>query len=60
MIRCEECKGNNVQVKAWINPNTNKITDTNVGDECMNTDTWCDDCNKGNIQLYDDTPTNQI
>ena len=43
---CSECGGNNVQVKAWINPNTDEIVDlvSDEIDEC-----WCDDCEKHNL-----------
>ena len=38
---CEKCGGDNVQVKAWVNPNTNEIIET-MSDEVE--DCWCEDC----------------
>lgn len=40
---CSECGGDNVQVKAWINPNTDEIIES-MGSEIE--DTWCEDCEK--------------
>ena len=38
---CKECGGTNVEVKSWVNINTNEVDVTNgIYDE----DTWCQDC----------------
>ena len=38
---CSKCGGKNVQIRAWIDANTNKYT----GDAmCEDEDTWCEDC----------------
>ena len=39
--KCAECGGDNVQVKAWIDPNTNEIVEI-MSDEIV--DCWCEDC----------------
>lgn len=36
---CSECGGTNIQVQAWINPNTGQVTDTPESNDC-----WCEDC----------------
>ena len=36
---CEECKGSNVQLAIWINPNTKSYCGDFEGE-------WCDDCEK--------------
>ena len=36
---CSVCGGRNVQIRAWIDPNT----DDYIGD-CEDDDAWCDDC----------------
>ena len=36
---CSECGGTNIQVQAWINPNTGQVTDTLESNDC-----WCEDC----------------
>lgn len=37
---CSECGGTNIQVKAWVDPNTNEyISDIEDDGEC-----WCSDC----------------
>lgn len=36
---CSECGGTNVQVQAWINPNTGQIIGTLESNDC-----WCEDC----------------
>ena len=38
---CSECKGNNIQIKTWVDANTKKCT-TDDGDEID--DNWCEDC----------------
>lgn len=38
---CSQCGGKNVQIRAWIDANTNKY----IGDAvCDDGDTWCEDC----------------
>lgn len=37
---CDNCNSDNIQIKAWINPNNNKIIDEVEGEE----DVWCEDC----------------
>ena len=39
--KCSICKGTNVQIKQWVNPNTNEVD--NTGDIEME-DCWCQDC----------------
>lgn len=36
---CSECGGTNIQVQAWISPNTGQIIDTLEGNDC-----WREDC----------------
>lgn len=38
---CNECGGTNIQITAWVDPNTNEY----IG-ECGtdNEDKWCEDC----------------
>lgn len=36
---CSECGGTNIQVQAWISPNTGQIIDT-----LESNDYWCEDC----------------
>ena len=41
ILVCDECGGKSIQVKAWVDANTNEfIDDAADGDE----DYWCDDC----------------
>ncbi len=39
---CKQCGGSNIQVLAWIDPNTNEYRDEYTAGDCE--DTWCDDC----------------
>lgn len=41
VIKCTECGSTNVQIKCWVNPNTNEVFD-----ECENPlrECWCEDC----------------
>lgn len=32
---CSECGGTNIQVQAWINPNTGQIIDTLESNDCL-------------------------
>ena len=36
---CSKCGSEHIQVKAWIDPNTNEIIDWVEDEEC-----WCEDC----------------
>ena len=36
---CNKCGSSNVQLEAWVNPNTNEIIDTSLSAQ-----EWCDDC----------------
>lgn len=45
-FRCPICKGTNVQVKAWVDANTNEV----IG-ECEE-EAWCDDCEE-EVRLED-------
>lgn len=43
LLVCEQCGGDNIQVKAWVNANTNEfINDASDGE---GEDNWCTDCN---------------
>jgi len=39
--KCTNCGGTNVEIKKWVNPNTNEETDTG---EIEINDCWCQDC----------------
>lgn len=42
ILVCSECGGDNIQVKAWVDANTNQfISDTSEGE-----DSWCENCLK--------------
>lgn len=43
MMRCTRCKGTNVQLVAWVNPNTGKRIDDYRALSDVDTK-WCDDC----------------
>ena len=48
---CSECGGTNVQVKAWVDANTNKyISDIDDNGRC-----WCEDCQKTTILEENET-----
>lgn len=38
-LYCNKCGSSNVQLEAWINPNTNEIIDVSLLNQ-----KWCDDC----------------
>ena len=40
---CPICGGTNVQIRAWIDPNTNQYC-SDVSDPLNQEDTWCLDC----------------
>lgn len=45
-LYCNKCGSSNVQLEAWINPNTNEIIDVySSGQE------WCDDCEEETVLL---------
>ena len=37
---CSNCGGQNIEIKKWVNPNTNEI-----GIDCEDEYGWCSDCN---------------
>ena len=41
IFRCKVCGSTNVQIKCWVNPNTDEIID-----ECDNPwrECWCENC----------------
>ena len=39
---CEKCGGKNIQIKAWIDPNTDKKVEDL--DSIVTEDMWCNDC----------------
>ncbi len=41
ILVCNECGGTNIQITAWVDPNTNEYKG-----ECgeANDDRWCEDC----------------
>lgn len=40
IFRCKECGSTDIQILAWVNPNTNEIIDDEVSDgKC-----WCEKC----------------
>ncbi len=43
ILVCKECKSEEVELKTWVNPNTNEIGDIVSADVC---DTWCRHCMK--------------
>lgn len=45
-LYCNKCGSSNVQLEAWINPNTNEIIDTSLSGQ-----EWCDDCEEETILL---------
>lgn len=52
MIRCRRCKGTNVQVATWVQPNTREIRDDFGSWDELDTK-WCDDCDD-HTELWDD------
>lgn len=42
---CEQCGGKNIEVKAWIDANDDKVLDLCPGDGDLK-DQWCRDCDK--------------
>ncbi len=42
IFRCKECGSTDIQILAWVNPNTDEIVDDEVSDgKC-----WCERCGK--------------
>ena len=41
---CSTCKGQNIQIKSWIDPNTHEYKEDAIFDH---EDTWCADCQEG-------------
>ena len=44
MLVCQNCEGSNIEVRAWIDPNTNKVVDLCSDGE--DDDNWCRDCDE--------------
>lgn len=42
ILVCSECKGKNIDVRAWVDANTN-IYASDIGNDDIN-DNWCNDC----------------
>ena len=40
IFRCKECGSTDIQIPAWINPNTDEIIDDDVSDGMC----WCEKC----------------
>lgn len=51
---CPECGNDQVQIKAWINPNTNKIIDFQYEDKDPSSG-WCEFCNDNIIPEIDES-----
>ena len=43
--RCSECKGTDVLIMSWVQPNDDRIVQR-VGEECHGVYSWCDTCMK--------------
>ncbi|HPC10137.1 MAG TPA: hypothetical protein PLN85_03600 [archaeon] len=41
ILVCSECGSEDIEVKTWVNPNTNEIGDVVSNEE---EDCWCNDC----------------
>ena len=39
--QCSVCKSENVQIRQWVNPNTNEVDN---GSDLETEDCWCQDC----------------
>ncbi len=51
-IRCSKCKGTNVQVACWVNPNKGEVYD-DFGSWKLTDTKWCGDCNE-HVELVDE------
>lgn len=41
---CSLCKGENIEIRSWVDANTDKVLDTCSDGDIE--DNWCRDCNK--------------
>jgi hypothetical protein len=48
---CPHCGSDNVEMKSWVNPNTDEIKDSDTGD-----DDYCNDCQQHGELLYQSIP----
>ena len=48
---CPLCGSDNVEMKAWINPNTNSVSYPDETEDC-----WCCDCETHNVLGTEDIP----
>lgn len=46
VFRCKECGSTHIQIRAWINPNTDEIID-----DCEDKVCWCSMCD--DMQMYE-------
>jgi hypothetical protein len=46
VFRCKECGSTHIQIRAWINPNTDEIID-----DCEDKVCWCSVCD--DMQCYE-------
>ena len=51
MIRCAECNGTDVMLKAWLDPNTDEILEWSED----TVDSYCTDCSDNTRLRTDDT-----
>ncbi len=58
MIRCRDCKGSNVRIAMWVQPNTKEIFD-DFGDWNVTDTNWCEDC-KDHTVLYEEGAIDDI
>ena len=42
--QCAECKGTNIQLIGWINPNTMEAVELTGDTDGDTGETWCEDC----------------
>jgi hypothetical protein len=42
MVVCSECGGSKITTRAWVDANTNEVTDSDAGGD--SSDNWCEDC----------------
>ncbi len=56
VLVCSNCDGQNVETKAWINPNNNNIGETI---SCDSDDCWCNDCEEHHTLILKEIPLNQ-
>ena len=50
---CPICGSDNVQIKQWVNPNTDELKDSDPNED---EDCWCDDCETHNALMTQDIP----